>query len=181
MNLLGIFVTLIIFVGLIFTTYIIIYNKFQHYIIRINEAEGNINSNLRKKFDLLNRVINIINANADVNEKLFEDIIKLRSRKSTNFDLDRKLAEALVTFDVIKDKHTELKKSSAFVKISYSLDETEELLEAGKKYYNDTISGYNELIKKFPSNIVAKLCDYKEKTFFDGIDMNDEIYDDFKL
>ena len=40
---------------------------------------------------------------------------------------------------------------------------------------------YNSLLKKFPSNIVAIFCKYKEKLFFDRKDMNDEDYDDFKL
>jgi len=48
-------------------------------------------------------------------------------------------------------------------------------------YYNENISIYNTLLKKFPSNIVASLSKYKEKLFFDRKDMSDEDYNDFKL
>ncbi len=50
-----------------------------------------------------------------------------------------------------------------------------------RKYYNDIITDYNKLVRRFPSNIVAKLSGYKLKTYFDGKDMNDEIIKDFKL
>ena len=46
--------------------YIIIYNRFQNYIIRMNEAETNIDSTLRKRFDLLNKSIGIIKANGQI-------------------------------------------------------------------------------------------------------------------
>ena len=48
-------------------------------------------------------------------------------------------------------------------------------------YYNENISIYNNLLKKFPSNVVAIFCKYKEKLFFDRKDMNDDDYNDFKL
>ena len=48
-------------------------------------------------------------------------------------------------------------------------------------YYNDNISVYNTLLKKFPSNIIATFCKYEEKLFFDRKNMNDDDYEDFKL
>ena len=50
-----------------------------------------------------------------------------------------------------------------------------------RKYYNDIITDYNKLVKRFPSNLVAKLSHYKTKTYFDGKNMEDEDTKDFKL
>lgn len=158
-----------------------IYNKFQSYIIRINEAEASIDSTLRKRFDLLNKSINIIKANTDIEGDIFEDIIKLRSRKITNFELDRKLYDGINEFDRIKDEHPNLKKCDSFVKIVLSLDETEAEIVASRRYYNDIITDYNKVIRTFPANLIAKACGYKQKTYFDGKDMTDDKTDDFKL
>ena len=61
------------------------YNKFQVYIIRINEAEANIDAVLRKRFDLLNKSIGIIYANIETEEPILQMIENLRSKKLTNF------------------------------------------------------------------------------------------------
>ncbi|MCI8445852.1 MAG: LemA family protein, partial [Bacilli bacterium] len=59
-----------IIVCLVFIWYINTYNKFQSYIIRMNEAEANIDTILRKRFDLLNKSISIIKANAEIEEDI---------------------------------------------------------------------------------------------------------------
>ena len=161
--------------------YITIYNKFQNYIIRINEAEASIDSTLRKRFDLLNKSISIIKANTQIKEEIFEEIIKLRSRKITNFELDRRLYEGINEFDKIKEEHEDLKKCDNFIKIELNLNESEAEIVACRKYYNDIITDYNKEVRSFPSNIIAKLCNYKQKTYFDGKDMMDEKLNDFKL
>lgn len=67
------------------------------------------------------------------------------------------------------------------MKIDIGLNETETDIYAYRKYYNDIITDYNKLVRAFPSNIVSKICKFKERTYFDGKNMNDEIYNDFKL
>ena len=158
-----------------------IYNRYQIYVIRINEAEANIDSTLRKRFDLLNKSIGIIKANTDIEEEILEGIVKLRSRKLSNFDLDRQLYEAINEFNKIKEEHEELKNSEAFIKIDLGLAESEAEIVASRKYYNDIITDYNKLVRVFPSNLVALVCKYKSKLYFDGKDMTDDDTKDFKL
>ena len=57
----------------------------------------------------------------------------------------------------------------------------DEKLCAAKNYYNKNTSLENSLIRKFPTNVIAKIHKFKIKLFFDGKDMEDEIIDDFKL
>jgi hypothetical protein len=61
-------ISIFIVLCVIFMYLIGIYNKYQNYIIRINEAEANIDSTLRKRFDLLNKSIGIIKANTNIEE-----------------------------------------------------------------------------------------------------------------
>ena len=84
--------------------FVIIYNKYQELILRINEAEGYIDDTLRTRFDLINRSISIIKAHIKTEKEPFENIVKLRSRKITNFEMDRKINEALNEFHMIKER-----------------------------------------------------------------------------
>ena len=56
-----------------------------------------------------------------------------------------------------------------------------ETLTSCKTYYNKNTTELNQIIRKFPSNIVAKIHRYKIKPFFDGKNMQDAVIDDFKL
>ena len=165
---------------LILIWYINIYNRYQNYIIRINEAEANIDSTLRKRFDLLNKSIGIIKSNTD-KEKALENISSLRSKKLTNFELDRKLYEAINEFNKFKEDYPKLKNNEGYMKIELGLSETEAEIVASRKYYNDIITDYNKLAKSFPNIIIAKILGYKIKTYYDGKNMEDEITNDFKL
>ena len=176
----GILVTCIV-IGLILIGYVHIYNVFQTYIIRINEAEAFIDTTLRKRFDLLNKSIGIIKANTDSKEEILGIIAKLRSQKLSNFELDRKLYDAINEFNNYKESIEELKNNEAFLKIELGLFESESEIVAARKYYNDIITDYNKLVRSLPSMIVAKISKYNLKNYFDGKDMNDEIINDFKL
>ncbi|MDD2391449.1 MAG: LemA family protein [Bacilli bacterium] len=165
---------LFIIICLIMIWYITTYNKYQVYIIKINEAEANIDSTLRKRFDLLNKSINIIKGNIEEDIEVMEIIVKLRSRKLTNFDLDRQLYEAINEFHNYEEEYPELKNSETFMKIGISLNESEAEITAARNYYNDTITQFNKMVKVFPSNIIARICKYKIKTYFDGKMLEDE-------
>ena len=172
---------IVIIAGLVSIYFIITYNNYQEYIIRINEVEGYIDNCIRDKFDSLSKSISIIKGNTDIKDDLFPEIIKLRSRKLSSFELDRKLVEPLNEFYRIKEEHEELMKSTAFLEIDIKLNEIEENLESYKEYYNENITKYNKLVRTFPSNIVGIMFKFKVKNFFDGKDMNDEDVNDFKL
>ena len=135
--------------------------------IRINEAEAEIDATLRKRFDLLNKSIGIIKSNTN-KDSVLEELSSLRSKKLTNFELDRKIYEAINEITTLKEEFKDLKKCEGFMKIELSINETEAEIIASRKYYNDIITDYNKMIKSFPSNIIAKICKFKTKTYFDG-------------
>lgn len=150
-----------------------IYNSFQNLTIRINEAEVNIDSVLRKRFDLLNKSIDIIKAHTKPKGEVLEIIVKLRSKKLNNFEFDRKLYDAIKEFSRYKEDYPELKTIESFVKIDISLTESEAEIEAFRRYYNDIITDYNKMVKSFPSNITALIFGQKAKPYFDGKELNE--------
>ena len=166
---------MIIVICLIFGIYTILYNKMQDYIIRINEVESMIDNNLRNKYDNINKCVSIIKGNNElenvVDHKIFDEIIRLRTKKISNFDLDRKLVDAENSLIQLKEKYQLLKENEEIDAISKKLDEIDEDLIAGIEYYNRNIAEYNKLIKLFPTNIIAKIGKYQEKLFFDRKDI----------
>lgn len=179
-----ILLALIMVICIIVGIYITYYNKLQDYIIKINEVESILDNNLRDKYDNINKSVTIIKNNDDIKEedkKLFEEIIKLRTRKISNFDLDRKLISANNNFTSLKEKYKELKTNKEIINISKKLEELDETLIVNRDYYNRNIAEYNKLIVMFPTNIIARICKYEEKLYYDKKDMTDEDFNDFKL
>ena len=169
----------LITVSVCLVVFVTTYNHFQDSIIRINEAEESIDAVLRKRFDLLNKSIGIIKTNTD-EEEVLELIGKLKSKKITNFDLDRQLYEAINEFNTYKEKYEQLKTNESFLKIDINLFESESEIVALRKYYNDIITDYNKLVKNLPSNFVALIKGYKTKPYFDGNEIGVE-GNDFNL
>lgn len=165
--------SIVIVVCLILILLVATYNHFQDYIIRINEADVNIDAVLRKRFDLLNKSIGIIKANIK-EENILEGIVKLRSKKLTNFELDRNLYDAINEFHEIKERHPELQTNEEFMKIDINLMESESEIVGLRKYYNDIITDYNKLVKSIPSNLIALIKGYKTKDYFDGNNVDEE-------
>ncbi len=176
---------MIIVICLIFGIYTILYNKMQDFIIRINEVESIIDDNLRNKYDTINKCISIIKGNKELDEevdhKIFDEIVRLKTKKVSNFDLDRRLVDAEYSLISLREKYPLLKDSEDITNLFGKMDEINENLTTSKEYYNKNIAEYNKLIKLFPTNIIAKIGKYQEKLFFDRKDMSDDDYNDFKL
>lgn len=144
------------------------YNKFQLLKIKISEAINNIDILFEKKFSLLERCINIIKDN---NKKYKEDLIldnlvKIKNQKINRFDLNRELTIALRYYYSLLDLDTKLASIDSLKNINEDLIDIENDLNASKRYYNDNIVLYNNLVKCFPSSIVAKIFKYKKEQFF---------------
>ena len=161
--------------------YMLIYNKLNDLIIRINEVEANIDTSLRTKYDLINRSVSIIKSNIEIKNNTFDEIVKLRSRKISNFELERKLSDAYNEFLNVKDFNEEIKNNEEIIKIGINLEEINEKLIILIDYYNSNITKFNKMIVMFPTNVVAKINKFSTKLFFDKKDMSDDDYNDFKL
>lgn len=166
--------SIVIVVCLTLILLIATYNHFQDYIIRINEADVNIDAVLRKRFDLLNKSVGIIKNNINTEEPILEILEKIRSKKLKNFDLDRNLYEAINEFHSLKEKYPNLQENKDFIKIEINLIESESEIVGLRKYYNDIVTDYNKLVKNCPSNLIALIKGYKSKDYFDGNNIDKE-------
>ena len=110
---------IIVVIFLLFIAFSIIYNKFQDYIIRINEVEGKIDEAIREKFDIIIKLNNIIKEKIKTKKVLVDDISKLKDKKISSFEIDRKLVEALNKINFVKSQYTELETDEDVIKLTY--------------------------------------------------------------
>ena len=126
---------IIVVIFLLFIAFSIIYNKFQDYIIRINEVEGKIDEAIREKFDIIIKLNNIIKEKIKTKKVLVDDISKLKDKKISSFEIDRKLVEALNKINFVKSQYTELETDEDVIKLTYDIEDIDESLRAFKKFY----------------------------------------------
>ena len=181
MEILYAFLFIIIIFGSIGILYIYQYNKLQHSKTKINQAECLIDEALRSRYDLLVRVDKYIQTELDNDKTFFKNLDKLKKENISNFDLDRRITEYYNLWMQIKNDYPDLNNKKAFKELINEDKRIDEKLQAAKSYYNKYTSELNDLIRTFPSNIVARMHKIEIKTFFDGKNMEDEIIDDFKL
>ena len=86
--------------------YVLTYNKIQKYMIRINEAESQIDEALRKRYDILVSMENIINENLNLKQNNFADL-KDGEAKISNFEMDRRLTKVEDLFKKIRSDYME--------------------------------------------------------------------------
>ncbi len=155
----------ITFIAFILLIIVIVYNKFQFCIIKIEEAESNIGISLTKKLELIKRAIPIIKE--ELKEKEFlEGAINLNEELLSHFELNNALTEISKKLFATIDDNDKLYKSEALVKILNEYNNNEIDLVGTIKFYNDTVVDYNHLILAFPSNIVRHIFGYKKKEFY---------------
>lgn len=176
---------MVVVICLLISIYTFLHNKMQDYVIRINEVEAIIDNDLRDKYDNINKCISIIKGIKElekkIDEAMFDEFIRLKTKKISNFDLDRALVEHESLMISLKEKHKEIKDNEDLKDLYRKIEDNNDNLSVHKEYYNKNIAEYNKLITLFPTNIIAKIGKYEEKLFFDKKDMSDDDYNDFKL
>lgn len=177
---LSIFLIIVIIICLIGIYYAASFNTLNDLKTKIHEAESIIDESLRNKYDILMRVSNHLKKHMDNNKNYFKEYEKLKDTNMTNFDMDRKLNEGYTLILKMMDD-LKLNNDEEINSEIETIKRIDEKLTAAKNYYNKNTSEENAIVRKFPTNIIAKIHGFKIKLFFDGKDMDDEIIDDFKM
>ena len=155
----------IVAVAIICLIIVVFHNKFQISIIKMEEAENNIDLLLQKKWDLLKRTKPIIEKELRL-DSFLEQITDTDIPDLSHFELNDLLKQAFNEFFKVLDDNEKLFKSESLVRIIEDLNANEIELVAAVKFYNDTVVTFNQLIVSFPSNIIRLFFGYKKKEFY---------------
>lgn len=155
----------LVIISLLGIIFIVYHNKFKFSIIKIEEAENNIDFFLQRKLDLLKRSRQVV-----IKELKLEEFLEPLNSKTisdlNHFELNDLLKKTYNEFFQILDENEKLFKSESLVKIIQDLNSNEIDLVAAVKFYNDTVVLFNQLIVSFPSNIIRLFFGYRKKEFY---------------
>ena len=158
---------IMIAISLVLLIITIYYNKFNFAIIKIIEAENNIDILFDKKKELLERTRAIIKKELKLKEFL-EDIEYLNETTINHFEMNNSLKSLHNELNKTLDENEKLYKSEALLSIVEEINSNEEAILGSTKFYNDNVVIFNQLVVSFPSSLVALLWRYKKKEFYNN-------------
>ncbi len=162
---------LLIILGFIIAWIIATYNKFVSLNQRVKQAQGGIDVYLKQRFDLIPNLVETVKGYATHEKNLMENIAKLRNDYAARNDQDitesQTLNDRYTRILAIVESYPELKSDEAFLKLQKTLSKIESQLQAARRIYNSEVTEYNTKRLKFPSNIIAGLFGFKEKSLFE--------------
>ncbi|MBS3064568.1 MAG: LemA family protein [DPANN group archaeon] len=168
---LGIGIPIIIFIGVIRFIYRT-YNELIWHLVKVDKITGNLDAVLKKKFDLIPALVEIVKGYASHEKGTFEKVTELRSQWGKAKDTKDKiktanmLEGALSKLLVVQERYPKLKADKSFQNIQKSINKAESEILSERKYYNEIVRRYNVRVKLFPRNIIAKFFGFTERQFF---------------
>ena len=169
-----------IVVALLAFAYILLKDKYIFLNIKLKNVEEKIRSTLVKRKALIEDSEKIIKDIIKTDKDIYENIGNINDPSLTMIELDRNLLVYINEFYLIKDKYKKLNSNEDFLNIAFAINDTEDLLNGYKEYYNDICEKYNKLISMFPINIFSVIKRRKKKEFFDKKSIHDNDYSEFK-
>lgn len=161
------FLGIIILILIIFVTATIYYNKFRFAIIKIDEAENNIDVLFEKKIELLERTRPIIKKELKT-DNFLDDIEFLNESEINHFEMNLSLKKLHEELNKVLDNNEKLFKSEALISIIEEINNNDDAILGSTKFYNDNVVIFNQLIGTFPSNVIGLFCRYKRKDFYNN-------------
>lgn len=162
---------ILIVLGFIIAWAIATYNKFVSLSQRVRQAQGGIDVYLKQRFDLIPNLVETVKGYAAHEKGLMENIAKLRSDYAARNDQDIKESQNLndryTRIIAVIEGYPELKSDEAFLKLQKTLSKIESQLQAARRIYNSEVTEYNTKRLKVPSNIIAGMFGFKEKSLFE--------------
>lgn len=138
-----------------------------------DEAWSNVETELKRRYDLIPRLVSTVKGYVQHEKSLLEDVVNLRERALNNqnsvisqaYD-ETVLQQALNRLIIRLEAYPELKASKNFLELQKELSNTEDRIQAALRFYNGNVRENNNAVKQFPSNIVASIVRFDRKAFF---------------
>jgi LemA protein len=164
------FLILVVFVVLLYIGKS--YNRLVNLRMDVERQTSHVQAHLKKKFDLIPALSDIVKGYAGHEKGTFEEVTKLRSQWAASKNVDEQVRTAnqleatLSKLLVIQERYPQLKADRSFQSIMKSIGYVERELLHERKVYNKRVSWYNVKLQEFPSNLIAKMFGFKEKPFY---------------
>ena len=156
------------------------FNRFVSLRNRAVEAWADIEVQLKRRYDLIPNLVNSVKGYATHESSVFENVTKARSiamsasgPTEAHAQAENMLTGALKSIFALAEAYPDLKANQNFISLQNELSDTENKIQAARRFYNTNVRDLNISIESFPSNLVASIFRFSKKEFFDLSD-NDE-------
>ncbi len=152
---------------------VVMYNSLVRLNVRVEEAWSDITVQLKRRADLIPNLINTVKGYAKHEKEAFENVTKARSElMSAKGPAETAKAEngfqtALKSIFAIAEAYPDLKASENFKALQEELTDTEDKIQASRRFYNGSARDLNTKIKTFPTNLFVGMFGFKVREFFE--------------
>jgi len=153
---------------------ILSYNRLISLRNRAREALSDIDVQLKRRYDLIPNLVETVKGYMGHERGVLENVTKARAAvaQSSGNPIDRAksenfLSDTLKTLFAVAENYPDLKASANFLDLQRELTDTENKIQASRRFYNTTVMDLNTAVQTFPTNLMAKPFSFKEEPFFD--------------
>ena len=167
-------IILIIAVVLIVFYVIGVYNNLVTLRNKVKDQYSQIDVELKRRFDLIPNLVETVKGYAKHEKETLENVINARNNYVSANDLggkleaDGELTKAVSKLFALTESYPDLKSNTNFNNLQSELSEIEQKIVYARQFYNDSVLKLNNKIEMFPSNIIAKMFNFKQEVFFEA-------------
>lgn len=141
---------------------------------RTDEAWSDIDVQLKRRYNLIPNLVSTVKGYAAHEKEVFENVTKARSQAmqatghpAQQAKAENMLAGALKSLFAVAENYPQLKANENFMQLQEELVDTEDKIQASRRFYNGNVRDYNTKLQVFPNNFVASLFKFEAKEFFE--------------
>lgn len=149
------------------------YNGFVRLKNRAREAWSDIDVQLKRRHDLIPNLVETVKGYATHERELFEKVTQARAAAISAQGIAQKaqaenaLSDTLKSLFAVSENYPDLKASQNFLELQKELRDTEDKVQAARRFYNANVRDLNTKVESFPDNIVAGWFRFKKMEFFE--------------
>ena len=159
--------------GIAVIWFVAIYNGFVKLVNRVKEAWADIDVQLKRRYDLIPNLVETVKGYATHEKTAFENVTKARAMAlgartvEEKGKADNQVKEALKSIFAVAEAYPQLRAVESFVNLQNELADTENKIQASRRFYNTNVRDLNIKTDSFPSNIVGKIFNFQKAEFFE--------------
>lgn len=153
---------------------VIVYNSLIRLRNRVDEAWSDISVQLKRRYDLIPNLVSTVKGYAAHERQLFENVTAARSRAMgaqsahDKAEAENMLSQTLKSLFAVAENYPDLKANQNFLELQRELADTENKIQAARRFYNGNVRDFNTKIQIFPNNIIAGVLKFTAREFFEA-------------
>ncbi|MFH1410867.1 MAG: LemA family protein [Patescibacteria group bacterium] len=164
---------LTIAIVLVIAFVIVTYNRMIKMRNQADEAWSDIDVQLKRRYNLIPNLVETVKGYAEHESDVFTKVTEARSNAinagtmKEQAQAENMLSGALKSLFAVAENYPELKANENFMQLQTELVDTEDKIQAARRFYNGTVRDFNTKLQQFPNSVVAKMFKFENKEFFE--------------